>query len=584
MNPIMRITYRQLWKMKASTLFTFLGIFFSTLLLSTILIGGSSLRESIVLTENSFYGPIISIASWIFSAVIIIISAVLIHNSIFLSLTQKIKLLSQLSGLGCSKKHLKQNVYYELIMISTVAIPTAIILSILSMKIVFVYLNTFVSFKNRIGAIKIYADIITILILCICLILTLILSARKSIRMVLQTSPLEGMKLISVLPITKSKAGWKKDKSIPFQLAQKNIRRNPFRYRVISNGIICCIVLLCVSNTFTSGIKVLYKNREAPFAYRVALWGEQGNYPEEPIHMCENMLPQYAIRTEELQFSMQNENNSYINCKVIVFEDELFEKICGNVIKKSNNDVECILVKSVSNIEMSSIYYLGTEFKVVDNIDSLPMGIGRNDGINSDIVYATSRTAFDAGYTPIGDRSFYVYFDIDDGRNLNTSIEPILISSGIRYMIQDYTITSQWAMQGEALTLLLSVISICFPVLILIVFIVEMITTICSNVLLRRKEIAVFKCNGLKKGEIELMLLYESIDYIKNGIIFGIPIGVILSEFIINKLNISLMDVFPLKLMLLTITLVIGGALLSLKICNNFISRLSIVEEIRNIE
>src|SRR5699024_7214487 len=102
----------------------------------------------------------------------------------------------------------------------------------------------------------------------------------------------------------------------------------------------------------------------------------------------------------------------------------------------------------------------GTQPVMVDRQPSpLPLGIGRIPEEDHVTVGVTARSVFDQRVPdPLPGRSLVVYYDAADGRLLTPRLTALLDAANCRYTIQDYTPTSDWARQRQAIRLLLAAI------------------------------------------------------------------------------------------------------------------------------
>lgn len=78
---------------------------------------------------------------------------------------------------------------------------------------------------------------------------------------------------------------------------------------------------------------------------------------------------------------------------------------------------------------------------------------------------------------------------------------------------------------GEALILIISIFSYGFIILISLIAIANVFNTISTNVMLRRREIAMLKSVGMTQKSFKKMMNYECIFYGLKGLLFGLPVS-----------------------------------------------------------
>lgn len=557
MKLLFLIAHRSLIKNKATSFLLFINIFFSAVLLDIVIIGGDSLRAAISVSENSFIAPLVLSASMVFSVIIAVVSFIFLQNGLLISIEKRSKTLSQFCSIGCGNKLLKKSVALDLGILTGIAIPSAIAFCHIGMIVVFSYLNSYNAITQRIGNLNPVYSIGALVALIIYVIVVLLFSSFQSMRKIAQASPIINLKQsynFSGRDIPKKLLP---KGNLMAQMAKRNLKMYARRYRVISIGIAFSLILMYTSSAFASGINLLYSSKSKPFDYRVVIWGDAGVEPTDLLNECANVDKKLeSIKIEELNYSLYNQDDGLAtNVKIIVLQDKVFLNWYGKELVAEHDMLPCIQANSISkqaiqqsfNISQLNCSIVGTTDK------NTPLNIGNMESNDNTVVLFTYQSIFQQVFQANGDRMFAVYYNVEDGRALNSKIETLLSGTGTRYLIQDYTDTSAWHMQREALTILLKTISVCFPILVFLIFIVEMLTSLVSSILVRRKEIALCQCVGLSRKSVIKMLIYESCYYMKNGVLLGVPIGLLLSCVITKNLGIKLFDALTLNTILIPI-------------------------------
>ena len=107
--------------------------------------------------------------------------------------------------------------------------------------------------------------------------------------------------------------------------------------------------------------------------------------------------------------------------------------------------------------------------------------------------------------------------------------------------------------------------------------------TITTNMNLRAKEFANLKSVGMTKKEFNKMILLESIFYGFKSLLFGIPIGIMLSYFIYKGMleSVEMKYVLPIKAIIISILVVAVLIGTIMRYSLNKINKQNIIETIR---
>lgn len=550
MKAMFLMARRSLLHHKASTGFLFFNLVVAVLLLEGVLVGGDSLRAAILVSKNSFVAPLVTVASALFSVVIAALCIPFLQNGLLISVEKRTRLFSQCSSMGCTGGWLRGCILMELGLVALVAVPVALLVCHIGMVLVFAYLNSQPAILQRIGTMEPVYHGITLAALVGYILLILLLSAWKALRKVSRTAPVVSMKQPHELAGSLRCKELNPKRNLMVQLAQRNVKLNRRRYRVLSVGITCSLILFYASNAFAGGVSQLYQRAIKPFDCRVVVWGLQGEYPEQLLKECAALQPG-AVQAEEQNFWIDG-----TSVRVMILEDAVFEDWYGKPVPTQQEGIPLVQATALSDQTMESEFVLmGQTYYIADsNPNSTPLGVGRmeRDGDESLVVLLTSRSALDNAVVKSNqDRMFAVYYQVQDARTLNQNLEALLSSSGNRYVIQDYSDTSAWYFQRQAITILLNTIAIGVPVFLFLVCILEVLMMVVSSSMMRRRELALLQSMGVQHKQTVAMLWHESLYYLKNGILVGIPAGILIAWFIVRALQVPLLAALPVFMLLL---------------------------------
>ena len=140
-----------------------------------------------------------------------------------------------------------------------------------------------------------------------------------------------------------------------------------------------------------------------------------------------------------------------------------------------------------------------------------------------------------------------------DGESVTPRLRAVLDKAGCNYTVQDYTPTSEWARQRQAIGLLMQAVRICFPFGVLLLGGLEIFSVIYAQILARRREFALLRSAGIRSVELYGIAFTECALCLLRGVSLGMLSGVVMLIAIANILQQFWFDLFSGNVMLICV-------------------------------
>jgi len=568
--------------------------------------------------------------------IIIFTSVFCIKNSFDISISEKTKQYGMLSSVGATRKQIKRNVYYEVLILGLIGTPIGILCGEIAAYILIIVSNTMLKEALNIELIFSFSWI-AIIFASILAFITIYLSARKSAKRASKITPIIAIRNSEEIKIKakkiKSPKIIKKIFGIGGEIAHKNLKRSKKKYRTTVISIILCVSVFIAVSSFINlafdVIKKTYQNTE----YNIVVGyhtNENIDSRIEQIYNLDTVKRYSSIDGCTLNFTGGKFTEEYLKLYpefrdgVYILDDGTEEIVKDAVyiysvnkeefsryVKELGLDYEkvkdkAILInnifayKTVDNraveVEMSKYTYKvgdkikGTldeimldsknhrkecEFEIAKITKEVPFGITEFTG-NARLIISE-----ELGNKIIDTDYKNVYIDSTDGTKTQEDISEILKDK------TEYTVTNyeeETEMMNSVYTLI-AIFLYGFMIVIALIGITNIFNTITTNMSLRKREFAMLQSIGMTKKEFNRMIRLESIFYCSKSLIIGIPIGIALSYLIFKvMMNGSLVMQFPMPIGAIIIS-IIAVLLLIWTIMRYSISKINkqnIIDTIRN--
>ncbi len=545
--------------------------------------------------KNIPSNPVNSIYKLLAAALVVIIiaSSIMIYNAFAMSLTERIKYLGMLSGVGATGRQKKASVYYEGFTLGIIGIPLGFLFGILGCMVTLHFTGSLILNSKMLygintsvmGHIPVKTHPVIVLAIILFSVLTIFISSFIPALKASRITAIEAIRQSSTIRLR----AWKL-KVLPFvklifgyegELAAKNIKRNGAKGVVITVSMAVSIILLiCVVYLVELFNKENSYEIEIPFqVFASASLNERERLKEDILKIAgvekvfvaemisfnfypkdkdgnEREIPNTAIRNPEfLTGDYRNLFDKTYDIWVIPVEDEDFIKICEkngiDYTKYFGNELRGVLLNNYTHKPSRKAVFndkiLGRKL-FYDKAKGNPPAV-----IISDFVKWDKRIE-EYRLSPKGSISVYVPSSVMDREYVKNADEKDLtciygiqcknheevyakISDILTY--DGYTNTTASDIEDnliimKTLMTLIKTVMYGFIVLISLIVIANIVNTITTGVHLRRKEFAMFKSIGMTGFCFKKMLFLETFLYGLRALLFGLPVSALLC-FIIYK-------------------------------------------------
>ncbi len=541
--------------------------------------------------------------------VVVLVSIILIYNSIAMSLSEKVKYLGMLASVGATKAQKRGSIYFEGLILAILGIPLGIFMGILGTKATLNYVGPrmleadIIRVMNGVrGTIPLYAPAYIILSIILIAVITIFVSMSVPAYKASRIMPVDALRQSNEIKV---KAGRLKINPLirmifgyEGELAYKNIKRNGRKGAVITFTIGAAIVMF-LTTTFIADMADMANpyGIEVPCDVIVTCGYDEidrlktalENIPEiSAVHVSDRIEFYYQNVDNVKNFVSANRdilNSDYLTddyqwlfdrhgmIDAIVVEDEDFIRIAG----ENGYDAQALMEGDLKGLLVDT-YYCRPSKKHVFTDSIIGAKLYYDDSPNNPpMVTIAGLVKYDAdefAYKLLGKKtiaalipqSAYVrekckYMDLSE---LVTSI---MISTDYNKEVVEqvsdileydgYHHTSVVNFTGElksstAVLLMLKTMMYGFTILVSLIVIANLVNSISTGVLLRRKEFAMYRSVGMEDKGFRKMMVLESFLYGIKGVVMGIPISILLSYMIYLKAENHNLAPFEINVMVYT--------------------------------
>ena len=508
-----------------------------------------------------------------------------------------------LASVGTTKQQKRSSVYFEGFILGLIGIPVGVGAGILGITITLnavgnkilssglVADNSNVSFKTSIP----WPVIVGVVILSA---LTIFISAIVPAKKASAITPISALKQSTDIKIKGRKLKSSKLIRLIFgcegEIADKNLKRNGKKSRVVISSIALSVVLFLTCNYFCSLFLQANNTMASDIPYQVDIYCLfKGEQDKQYFDMCDYFLNDaksmngvddaYYIFNNVYQFGKKGNANEDIASQNNVSEkysdfwksgtiyvnyisDDKFNELCkengidpASYYEVSNSgEINCLLMDNIShkkgennvfsqNIIGKQIFSNYDQEKICKNTVSALIDYSSNDicGLNPKnnasafAPISAYKKAVLAGFTDKTSASYSIAIKTENHAEVtdavNKSIDDyVLINnlSNCSFAVQDVVKT----FQAMSTTLfIIQVFCYGFIALMILISFVNILNTVTTGIDLRRREFAMFKSVGITPKGFNKMICLESLLYGIKALVISIPVSILLS-FLMNVL------------------------------------------------
>ncbi len=515
----------------------------------------------------SKYSSDMNVVTYLAIIVILILmftSIFVIRNSFRISVTERTKQLGMLASIGATSKQIKKSVLYEGFILGAIAIPLGIIVGIIAIAIVISVVSTMLattSFLEEGVTLQFTVSIPAIIVTVIASIITIYLSCISPARKAAKIAPIDAIRESNDVKIknktVKTSRFTKKMMGIEGEIAVKNLKRSRKKYRTTIFSIFLSIVLFLSMSAFiqygfivTSAnyqemnynllVRCPNVNDQEALQYYAQVRKMDGIERASIVKRLTAVLPEefandeihtehifiYAVGDEEYSKYLQELglNKDKVKDKAILCDDYIryeYDETGINVkrtqMQSTNVEEGEMLTFQVYDEEQET--YVSHQIEIAKRTSKLPTGI--QNQFTPTLIVSDST---------IENLDYYVdsmYIEAKDASALEEKIATLEGSNKSNIMN-----LQKEQEEKNTLVIIISIFLYGFIIVISLIGITNVFNTITTNMALREKEFAILKSIGMTTKEFKRMIRYESILYGLKALLFGIPVGIVLSYII----------------------------------------------------
>lgn len=560
--------------------------------------------------------------------IIIFTSVFCIKNSFDISITEKMKQYGMLRSIGATRKQIKRNVFYEAFILGLIGIPLGILLGIIASYILVVISNFFITRAFDIKFVMIFdLSYLAILFSILLGIITIYLSASKVARRASKVSPIDSIRNSADIKIKSKKLRSPKIIHTLFgvggDISYKNLKRNKKKYRTTVVSITVSVLTFIALSSFIDLAFLSVEDELKMSDYNISLFSSSPDKEfyqklEETTYL-DNILQYTILNRGSLYISSSNYSKEYIEkSNSVINNDDNYDAFLNiyavgeqsykNYLEKLGLDYEKMKDKAIlvdkqkigkyDEKKRKTIYSLERVFKyqVGDSItgeinfikdkknfeievgaisDEMPFAITNESGamiIVSDEVFNSKVKNNDQI------NSVNIFYNSNNPNKLQDDIEKFLSDK-----VSIFNIAENVSMMRNLYTLV-AIFLYGFIIVISLIGITNIFNTITTNMYLRKREFATLKSIGMTNKEFSRMIRLESIFMGAKSLLFGLPIGIILSYIIYHYLSEEMGIEYPFPTMAIIISIIAVILLITslMKYSMNKINKQNTIETIRN--
>ena len=550
--------------------------------------------SKLAIDPNSSFFSLLPIVA-IILVIIMIASVVLIYNSFAMSINERVRYLGMLASIGATKKQKKMSAYYEGIILGAIGIPVGILSGIAGIGITLKAVGSKIISTGMINGIDetntsfdVVVPVWAIVGIVLFSVLTIFISSFIPSRKASSVTPIDAIRQRQEIKVkAKSLKSPKIIRTIfgyEGELANKNLKRNGRKARVITASIALSVILFLSCNYFCQ-VFIQASDMSGDMPYQVSVSfskqhldgftkelekldtvddyysGISSNFyikseKKDSDTLVADAVSQAICKKENLTRQYADLFNDKRSFAVIAIDDDDFNKLCQNnsIDYKQfyNGDAKMLLMNNINHKENSSKVFtdkiLGTKFDYFSNSDDMSCDIeiaGFVEYDEDNYVCNMSLPSSISGYIPVSVYNDVICAGLDDSEvTYSLAIETkqhAQCYNDVKNIFdtndfgQGYVgdLIEQFQMMNT-IVFIMQVFVYGFIALITLITLFNIINTISNSTMLRKKEFAMFKSVGITPNGFNKMIVLESAFYGIKALVFGLPVSVLIS-FGINK-------------------------------------------------
>lgn len=523
--------------------------------------------------------------------IIIVGSVLLIYNAFAISLSERARDLGMMASVGATRKQKRRSVFFEGAVIGGISIPFGIFFAFIGMGITFACLNPVFQkmfyIKQELCVKISWASVAATVLMTA---LTILLSTWRPAKRAARISPIDAIRQTRDLKITASQVKTsrltKKLFGFAGDIALKNQKRNKKRYRTTIFSIALSVVLFIVVSSFLSyfrisqeadGINIDYDIKVSSSAQQQTLadpiWepvsalyqkiNTRKEIKESALVGLANLETTVApgqvtpyLEGEEGARIRQPDGSYTLGIKLVSLDDQSLQKAAkeagttlealkdpehpgvlvaaNNHFTVRNGDLGYRYVRDevlkTKKGEMLTCTDFASEqnfrFTVAGSLKTKPFGTLENSGGLFQITLIVSEAIFKA--LPVTCVEYGLMLTSDSPAELAKQIDLMTAEADLETSCYVYNAYERLQHQQQV-RLFYEVFGYGFISLIAAICAANIFNTVSTGMALRKREFAMLRSVGMTQKQFGRMLRYECLFYGLKGLMFGLPVSLILS-------------------------------------------------------
>ena len=558
-------------------------------------------------------------------AIIVVTSVFCIKNSFDISITEKIRQYGMLRSIGATRKQIRKNVFFEATLLGAFGVPLGISLGFLASYILIIISNLLIADTFALGFSLSFVFSWTAVIAAVLLgIVTIYFSAFRSAIKASKVSPLDSIRNSANIKVKSKKLSSpkiiKKIFGMGGEISYKNLKRNRSKYRTTVISIVVSVVVFISLSAF---MEMAFDEAEREIEateYNISLTATYSNTSEYNKLIettgLENVQDFSTVRTAEIEFYGNHYNKEYSDWLQLMPKDdepqyislasvgdEQFAKFCASVgldPKQMQNkailcDYTTVKRYNESNNKTDKKYMRVFDFKIKDTVTGFTENSLTENKINAQVEIAAVSENKPFGLKNWSSPFLFVSDETFDGMAETTYVN-VYYKTGNSDKLQDeiearlnetsYNLNNidERFRQMNNLYTLIGIFLYGFIIVISLIGITNIFNTITTNMELRKPEFAMLRSVGMTNKEFNRMIRLESLFMGTRSLLFGVPIGILLSYVIYHFL--AKEAGYPFELPALSILIAISAVFVLISLIMAYsmgkIKKQNTIETIRN--
>ncbi len=548
-------------------------------------------------------------------------SVVLIYNAFGMSLTERMRYLGMLASVGATRKQKRASIYFEALILGIIGIPLGIIIGLLGAFFTIGVLGrTMLSAGMIVGAegladyVPVSAPLFVYVFIVLISAVTIFISALVPAIRASRIMPIDALRQnnsikvrarkLKVNPIIRKLFGYEGE------LAYKNIKRNGSKGTIITISIIASVVMFL---TITNFSQMFEKANSVEFNIPYQLYVSCSVQDSDRLkqELSENDLVDRCYVNDMYNYSFKPDQS---NPKYIPANDDILDEDYLNKGYRDIFDARQFFVSTIEDADFEKLledngiskdayfgdelvgvilndYYRQSSRKAVFNqgIIGQVLHYDKEEGnppkirIGAMVTYDKNNYIFDL--VPKNAVVIYVpesVFNKKYEENLGSDIATKTIAIETKKTTKLYDELGEMLERGDyhnytygnmeqslgafkAVLVILKTVMYGFTTLITLIVLANMVNTISTGIILRRKEFAMLRSIGMTGQGFKKMISLETVLYGVRSLVVGIPLSLLLSYYMTKAANSEMafeVNIFTYLVVIAAVFVIIGTSMI----------------------